>query len=45
MDTGSLYSPTLVVFVEHVVAGAFDELLAEGITEEGVYVGFVVSVF
>ena len=40
-----LYASTLVVFVEHMIARAFRELLTEDVTEEEVVIAFMLSAF
>ena len=38
VDACSLYTSTLIVFVEHVIAGAFCKLLTEDVAEEKVVI-------
>ena len=40
-----LHASALVVFVEHMIAGAFRELLSEDVAEEKVVIAFMLSVF
>jgi len=45
VDACGLHTSALVVFVEHMIAGAFRELLTEDVTEEKVVIAFMMSVF
>ena len=45
MDACGLHASTLVIFVEHMITGAFRELLTEDVAEEKVAVTFMLSVF
>ena len=38
VDACSLHASTLVIFIEHMIAGAFRELLPEDVTEEEIVV-------
>ena len=45
MDACGLHASTLVVFVEHMIARAFRELLTEDVAEKEIVVRFMLSVF
>ena len=45
MDACGLNASTLVVLIEHMIAGAFRELLTEDVAKEEVVVRFMLSVF
>ena len=45
MNSGSFYSPALVVVIESGVAGAFGKLLTVDVAEKVVLIGLVLSVF
>ena len=45
VDACGLHASTLVVLIEHMIAGAFRELLTEDVTEEKVVIAFMLSVF
>ena len=45
MDACGLHTSALVVFVEHMIARAFRELLTEDVAEEKVVIAFMLSVF
>ena len=45
VDACGLHASTLVVLIEHMIAGAFRELLPEDVAEEKVAVTFMLSVF
>ena len=45
MNAGSFNTPSFVILIEHMITGAFRELLTEDIAEEDVVVTFMLSVF
>ena len=45
VDACGLHASTLVVFVEHMIARAFRELLTEDVAEKEIVVRFMLSVF
>ena len=45
VDACGLHASTFVVLIEHMIAGAFRELLTEDVTEEKVVITFMLSVF
>ena len=45
VDACGLHTSALVVFIEHMIASAFRELLTEDVAEEEVVIAFMLSVF
>ena len=45
VDACGLHASTFVVLIEHMIAGAFRELLTEDVAEEEVVIRFMLSVF
>ena len=45
MDACGLHTSALVIFIEHMITGAFRELLTEDVAEEKVVIAFMLSVF
>lgn len=45
VDACGLHTSAFVVLIEHMIAGAFRELLTEDVTEEEVIIRFMLSVF
>ena len=45
MDACGLHASPFVIFIEHMIAGAFRELLTEDVAEEEIIVAFMLSVF
>ena len=45
VDACGLHASSFVIFIEHMIAGAFRELLPEDVAEEKVVIAFMLSVF
>ena len=45
MDASGLHSAPLIILIQHMIRGAFGQLLAENIAEEKIFLRLVLSVF